>query len=174
MQLLISKIVTKENYDQVILQLWESVLGAIWPVDRLVLTETVFSPDSVNFVAKDGADIVGFLSAQVIGEKASVICVLVEQSYQRRGIGTKLVMEALDYFRLNRVKLLTLGSDGSSYFWPGIPTNLEPALMFFKKLSWNYSEISVDMIGQLKNYQTPYHLGYNVWREYQMATINAI
>lgn len=138
-----------------IYQLWESVLDDIWPVEKQNFDDLVFNQNSRNFIVKNGSEIIGHLSAQICGETAALVCVLVEKTHQGKGVGSKLVEEAMKELKQRGIRKISLGSGGYSYFWPGVPTNLKPAVMFFKKLGWNYSETSVDMIGQLKNYQTP-------------------
>lgn len=154
MEVTVKIINAKENKENLYL-LWESVLGNIWPVDRQIFDNTVFSENSLNFIVKDGGETIGFLSSQIVDRKASIVCLLVKRVYQRRDIGTELVKELLQYCKTKKIKYVSLGSGGKSYFWPGVPTNLEVAISFFKKLGWTYSGTSVDMIGQLTDYQTP-------------------
>ena len=138
-----------------IYQLWGSVLGDIWPVEKQNFDEVVFDHNSKNFVVKNGSEIIGHLSTQLSGETAALVCILVNKAHQRKGVGTKLIEEATNKLKQQGTKEISLGSGGYSYFWPGVPKNLDSAIKFFDKLGWQYSETSVDMTTKLKEYETP-------------------
>lgn len=144
----------QKDQDQ-IYRLWVSVLGDIWPVERQNFDDVVFNQNSKNFIVKNGPEITGHLSVQISGETAAVVSILVEKIHQRKGIGTKLIDVATEELKQKGVKRISLGSGGYSYFWPGIPKNLDSAIKFFEKLGWKYSETSVDMTIKLKEYETP-------------------
>lgn len=136
-------------------QLWGSILGNIWPVDKQNFDEVMFSKNSKNFIIKDGSKIIGHLSVQINGKNAAIVSILVERIHQRKGMGTKLINIAKEELKQKGIKRISLGSGGNSYFWPGVPINLEAAVSFFRKMGWVYSEISVDMVEKLTDYQTP-------------------
>jgi len=138
-----------------IYQLWESILGDTWPVEKQSFDEVVFGQNSKNFIVKNGSEIIGHLSVQINGETAAIVSILVEKIYQRKGAGTKLINVASEELKLKGIKRISLGSGGYSYFWPGVPKNLNSAIKFFEKLGWQYSETSVDMTMKLKEYKTP-------------------
>src|SRR5258708_4187360 len=139
MEITIIDFSNRNNKDQ-IFQLWKSVLGDTWPVDVENFEELIDSHSSINFIVEDDSEIIGYLSAQVSGKNAALVCVLVEKVHQRKGVGTKLVDTVTRELKKRGVKKLSLGSGGDSYFWPGIPTNLDSAIKFFEKLGWKYSE----------------------------------
>lgn len=138
-----------------IYQLWELVLGETWPVEKQNFDDVVFGQNSDNFIVKNGSEIIGHLSAQLNGETAAIVCILVERAQQRKGVGTKLIDVVTKELKQKGIKRISLGSGGYSYFWPGVPNNLDSAIKFFEKLGWQYSETSVDMTMKLKEYETP-------------------
>lgn len=138
-----------------IYQLWESVLGNIWPIEKQNFDDVVFSQNSKNFIVKKGSAIIGHLSIQINGENATIVNILVNKLHQKKGIGSKLIDFATIELKLKDIKNISLGSGGYSYFWPGVPNNLLSATKFFEKLGWQYSETNVDMIMKLKEYRTP-------------------
>ena len=142
---------TKEEFYKI----WESALGKIWPVSKQVFKDIVFSEKSINIVAKEGKNIVGFLSAQSHKSKLSIVCIAVAENCQRRGVGSKLVKCLQNLGKTEDYKKIYLGSGGQSYFWPGVPVNLKSAVNFFQKMGWTYSDTCVDMIGKLREYKTP-------------------
>ncbi|OGC68455.1 hypothetical protein A2415_00270 [candidate division WWE3 bacterium RIFOXYC1_FULL_39_7] len=136
-------------------QLWESVLGDIWPVEKQNFDDVVFNQNSKNFIIKNVSEVIGHLSVQINGETAAFVSILVERIHQRKGMGTTLIDVATEELKKKGMKRISLGSGGYSYFWPGIPNNLSSAIKFFEKLGWKYSETSVDMTIKLKEYKTP-------------------
>lgn len=135
--------------------LWESVLSATWPVEKQNFDEVVFGKNSENFIVKNESEIIGHLSIQLNGKTAAIVCILVEKTNQRIGVGTKLIKEVSETLKRRGINEISLGSGGYSYFWPGAPKNLDSAIKFFEKLGWRYSETSVDMIMKLEEYKTP-------------------
>lgn len=126
-----------------------------WPVEEQNFDEVVFGQNSKNFIIKNGSEIIGHLSIQLNDKTAAIVCILVEKTHQRKGVGTKLIEDVTKELKRQGVKEISLGSGGYSYFWPGVPTNLDSAVKFFEKLGWRYSETSVDMIMKLAEYETP-------------------
>lgn len=136
-------------------RLGESVLGDTWPVEKQDFDEVVFGQNSENHIVKNGSEVIGHLSTQLKGETAALVCILVGKVHQRKGVGTKLIEEVTKKLKQQGIKEISLGSGGYSYFWPGVPKNLDSAIKFFGKLGWQYSETSVDMTMELKEYKTP-------------------
>jgi beta-N-acetylhexosaminidase len=135
--------------------IWKSTLGSTWPIDQAVFDKTLFGQHSDNFIVRRKSEVIAFLSTQSTKDTSSIVCIMVDDQCQRKGIGTHLVTEATKQLHPKGIKRLSLGSGGCSYFWPGVPSNLDLAISFFKKLGWNYSEKSVDMTIELPGYKTP-------------------
>ena len=78
------------------------ILQATWGESLLfdVFTDHVSSPEHQVFVAVDGSEIVGFLSAFLVPSPAprwEIDLIIVRSKSQGKGIGTSLIEEALTY-----------------------------------------------------------------------------
>ncbi len=145
--------------------LWQSELGDVWPINQSVFDEIVFSKNSVNYLARENGKLAGILSTQITNDTGSIVCIVVDKSRQRQGIGTQLLNRAIENLTLKGVRQIHLGSGGSTYFWPGIPANLENAKKFFEKRDWLYTHTSVDMILRLESFKSPDSIFENIDRQ---------
>ena len=78
-------------------RLWESVLEDTWPVEQQTFTDVIDNQNSINYIAQNKSGIIGFLSSQIVDKKASIVCIFVGKTYQRKGVGTKLVEKLLSH-----------------------------------------------------------------------------
>lgn len=151
--------------EQKVFSLWKTVLGSVWPVDeesfRYVLFGNPFFTSGDHLVAEVDNRVVGFIGTQTRDDKIAkrrlgeVAVVLVAPDCQRKGIGATLVNKALDHFKQKKLRSVQLGGGGYSYFWPGVPKNLPGAIKFFLGLDFEYTEESVDLVCNLREYTTP-------------------
>lgn len=70
---------------------------------------------------------VGFAALDTAG---SIPLILVDPSYQRRGIGTGLVEAAVAQVRAGTASSVTAGSGGGVSIGPGVPRDLPAAVRF--------------------------------------------
>ena len=137
--------------------LWDEILGKKWPINSTLLKRKL--SEGEHIVALRDGEIVGFLATQrsknKIKQRGEIMLVLVAEDCQRQGVGRKLLDQSLKNLKSKNVFDIQLGGGGGSYFWPGVPRNLPGAIDFFKSCGWNFSEISFDLLRDLKNYKTP-------------------
>lgn len=138
--------------------LWMSTLGNSWPISVDVLANTILGDETNHtscFAAWENEQLVGFAATAMKQKLGSIICLLVAQSHQGRGIGTALLGASESCFRDHNVHLIQLGSGTSLYFWPGVPANLPMAVTFFENRGWQFEESSFDLVQDLSTYSTP-------------------
>lgn len=137
-------------------ELWELILGDAWAIYKNKFIETVFHRDSREnskiYIARIGDNLAGFISLKWKSQ-GQIQCLLVHPDYQCQGIGTKLLEKGFHFLKTKSISQVQLGAGAYAYFWPGVPQNLKSGLDFFQARGWNYSEESVDMVVDLKNYQ---------------------
>lgn len=85
--------------------------------------------DKLILVAKQGAEVIGYLIAEVVvrppcfitSEYGSIVDLAVKEGQRRKGAGEALYAEALQWMRAKGVKRLELkisvGNDGAGTFW---------------------------------------------------------
>ncbi|HEX4216509.1 MAG TPA: GNAT family N-acetyltransferase [Candidatus Dormibacteraeota bacterium] len=128
-------------------RLWRAALEP-WPLlpGGLALLRT-------GLVAEVGGRSVAALGYDGAG---SIQLLLVDPAVRRRGVGTRLVGEASERLRALGAAEVSLGSGGSDYVWPGIPTNLPGAGPFFAGQGWEIAEeLVADLICDLRRYTRP-------------------
>jgi beta-N-acetylhexosaminidase len=158
--------------EEAVCALWRETLGERWPLSRetfrrVTVESGAYQPGD-HLVAVSEGRIVGFVATQARGDfggdwlPGEVMLLMVASSHRRRRIGETLLEMAK--FRLMRrgVRSAQLGAGGVSYFWPGVPTNLEAAWPFFEACGLSSDEMSYDLIRPLKDYETPPGIFQNV------------
>jgi beta-N-acetylhexosaminidase len=154
------------EYDgEAVFQLWQASLGQQWPLTPALLRQVIESAEDPtqaleHFVAVDDGVIVGFVATYASHMSASataagsIVALIVAPQARRRGIGTTLHDVALQRLRESEVRRVQLGGGGPR-FWPGVPADLSPAISFFQRHGWEFSDTSYDMLQALQNYMTP-------------------
>lgn len=135
------------------LALWEACLGARWPVPGAVFRALI--AEGTAFVAEDGGEVGGFVSTQCKDRRGSILVVLVAPSRRRQGWGRSLLAAAEAELRRQGAAAIQLGGGAHSYFWPGVPADLDEAWAFFQACGWAGHETSVDLVGDLQACTTP-------------------
>jgi GNAT superfamily N-acetyltransferase len=103
-----------------------------------------------GLVAETGTVPVGFVAVDMAG---SIPLILVARAYPRRGIGTALLAAALSRLRAGGAAVVTAGSGGRFYIWPGVPRDLPGAARFFAARGWQHSHDTLDLVTDLKRYR---------------------
>jgi beta-N-acetylhexosaminidase len=150
--------------EQAVFALWNSLLGDTWPVSlqtfHNITLDIIAYQNGDHLIAEDEHTILGFLATQTKPEKrqaqprGEIMLLLVEKTEQRTAIGTLLLAAGLAHLKRKGMRDAQLGGGGNAYFWPGVPTNLPGAVSFFEALGWHFTETSVDMVMNLKDYTT--------------------
>ena len=142
------------RYGASLFALWGETLGDSWPLTAAQFRRTLAvaeRPGGQYFVARGGADLLGFAAIQVSQDAASgtptgaLPLLLVAPTVQRRGIGTALHGHTLGALRVRGVARAVAG-DGSPRFWPGIPA----ASNFFAARGWHLAERSHYLVRDLR------------------------
>jgi ribosomal protein S18 acetylase RimI-like enzyme len=126
--------------------LWQAALAPVWPMLPGGITMVT---DGV--MAVDGARPAGFAAVDTTG---SIPLVLVAPAYQRRGIGTALLAQALRRLGQAGVDVVSAGG-GPDYIWPGVPLNLPGAIRFFTTRGWTADHDTLDLVADLAQYRPP-------------------
>lgn len=138
--------------------LWQTVLGREWPIDFQRFQQVLTAPQAGHFVARAEGQVIGFVAtAQYLhrGEKLGFVqALLVAPTWQRQGIGSTLLNQALEHLRAAQVDAVHLGGR-TPRFWCGVPANLPGALAFFQARSWQFTETVYDLCQDLSQYATP-------------------
>jgi ribosomal protein S18 acetylase RimI-like enzyme len=145
--------------EAVLLNLWQAVFGARWPLDRrwlrAVAFETpVYRPGDVLLAERSGQP-AGFALTQPGGNGAGAILAMgVRPDIRLQGAGHALHSAAVDRLRERGTRQIHLGSCGSGYFWPGVPEG-SACWGFFAALGYEERWRAVDMVQDLRGYATP-------------------
>lgn len=148
-----------EKHFEKVFELWQSNFGKDWPLDSFTFRHVISDNPTVSglskwrFVALADSSLAGFVLFQSSSEDSSgnLSLVMVDPTYQRRGIGAALHGFALEQLRKSGVRRVQLGG-GSPGLWQGVPDDLSSAAAFFEKMGWAYSEISYDLIQDLQTF----------------------
>lgn len=160
--------------------LWESIIGKWWPIEKKVFKNAIFNPlyrkQTDVWVSKQNNKIVGFIVTQKRKDNnlGEIMLILVDRSFQRKGIGTKLLKNAIEKLKKDKVIKIQLGGGGYSYFWPGVPNNLPDALNFFNNDNWKFLETSVDMVLDLNDYKLPNVYGNKIPENIKIVSANIL
>lgn len=127
--------------------LWRAAMPPFWP-----LLPAGIALLGEGLIAEAGTDPVGFVAVDMAG---SIPLILVDPSWQRRGIGTSLLAAAVDQVRAGGAAEVTAASGGGSYIWPGVPRDLPAAVSFFASRGWRHSHDTVDLVTDLARYRLP-------------------
>ncbi|KAL3479279.1 FAD binding domain-containing protein [Aspergillus californicus] len=156
--------VTPFNHDDLpeITRIWESALH-LYPLPTENLQKLIPKPNAHHLIARIESKIVGFCLAYTTTQPSPTsghLAVLaVDPESQGQGVGSALVTETLAQFRAEfKPCLLELGSSFPR-FWPGVPTDLDPAVLdFFEHRGFKIRPAeprAVDLFRDIKDFQPP-------------------
>jgi GNAT superfamily N-acetyltransferase len=126
--------------------LWQRTLGKGWDLERAALHAVLgmrsWKQRNHHLVACDGARVIGFAGVQHgrlrYAGQASLLVVLVDPVYARRGVGTRLVACALERARACGVKRVALGRGFAGELWDGLPDDLAAVRGFFERAGFRF------------------------------------
>jgi GNAT superfamily N-acetyltransferase len=116
--------------------LWESAVGALWPLRPGWVPATVDG----GWVAEEGGAIVG--AALLSG--SALAGLVVDPEHRTRGVGSALLRTAAPD---------TVGRGGGQWLWPGVPDNLPRAVRFFERRGWVPRETVWDFVADLGDFR---------------------
>ena len=128
-------------------RLWVAAMPPSWP-----LLPRGIAMLRAGLVAEAGMGPVGLAAVDMAG---SIPLILVHPACQGRGIGAGLLTAALDALRAGGAREVTAGSGGSCYIWPGVPSDLPGAAVFFTTQGWRHGDDTLDLVADLAGYKPP-------------------
>ncbi len=161
-----------------IVSLWNECLGIAFPMSEALWVQNTI--DDIN-VQNDGSigmyegeELVGFTVVKIYQEKLSTVmprdigwiqCLVVKPTFQKKGIGERLLKKAEEALLSASVKEIRLGRDPWHYF-PGVPKENPTAVSWFKKHGYQVDSVETDLLKNialgeslpLKNSLTSYRL----------------
>jgi len=106
-------------------------------------------------VAEREGALVGFAAAHAHEDSGQLAALMVRPDFQRKGIGTALARAAMEWMGKQGVRHARFGSGAGPYFWPGVPSELKPALRFFRTRGWKHAERLADLVMDISAYRAP-------------------
>lgn len=144
-----------------------------WPIYKQDFERILFGHQDIDnqrtvLVAKHDNEIVGFISVKYkvvkAEKKAVVVFIFVTENHRKKGVGSHLVHEGINWLKKKGAKEVTVGGGAGSWFWPGIPENLHCNTFFEKNGFKIIDDTRVDMILDLSSY-TPHAAVYKGVKE---------
>jgi predicted N-acetyltransferase YhbS len=145
-----------------VVQLWNGAIGASFPlleevIHQLLERNPSYRPEDA-LVAWSQGEPIGFAYAglhrsrapemESYRQRAFLHAVVVGAGWRRRGIGTRLAMQALLPARERGVARIEAGG-GMFYLWPGVPAELPEAMPFCIALGFEPGTESFDLHGDV-------------------------
>ncbi|PGH21421.1 hypothetical protein AJ80_03212 [Polytolypa hystricis UAMH7299] len=114
-----------------VIELWHRVLPQ-YAVPGDVLANLLNRSNSAHFVVRENDELLGFVATFLNdGSSSFISALLVNPTYQSRGIGSSLISYARKYLRNERKSTsITVGSS-SPRFWPGVPLDIQKSAYSF-------------------------------------------
>lgn len=152
-----------------------SPLWKLWPIDENKYMEILFGTNDTNsktivFSCKENNEILGVISfkyKESSNEKAVIVFEQVLDVYQKNGIGSELLDRVKQQAKELGIKSIELGGGIGSYFWPGVPNNLD-CEEFFKKQGFDIKDGPVDMCQNI----TDWDINPNIFKKIENQGIN--
>ncbi len=138
--------------------LWQTAIGQIWPIDFQRFQQVLAAPRAGHFVARSQGQVIGFVATSQSpswGQQVGYIqALLVAPAWQKQGLGSALLEQALTHLRAEQVDALRLGGHAPR-FWCGVPANLPAIQNFFQARGWEAGETVYDLSQDISQYTTP-------------------
>lgn len=145
-------------------RLWNSEFGRTYPLKKELYTSCILNDCNLNkdasFVALYDNEPVGFIFIKTWftesglnneSETAHISLIFVKKEMRNMGIGSDMLQLAISEIKkYKNIKTLVVGNDMKKVF-PGIPSNLTSAPIFFMNKGFVQKEGVVDMIRVVRN-----------------------
>jgi len=136
-----------------------SELGTLWPIDSEKFEQILFGTNDTNnetevFIQEEENNIQGVIALKYKKEAPEDVAIIFEQvkkEDKNKGIGSELLHKVLERATELGAKNIVLGGKVGSYFWPGIPDNLD-CKDFFSKQGFEIKDGPVDMHQEITNW----------------------
>jgi len=126
--------------------LWRQTLQSTWPVTVQGFRDVVEGGPWTGTVEIRAGSMAGACLGTTSGSVGQILLLLVRPDCQRQGLGRTLLAATIEELAEQGACCIEAGAGAGSYFWPGIPANLPPALSFWKSQGGLCYETTVDMI----------------------------
>jgi len=136
-----------------VLMLWGNAFGESWAVNPAAFRNRL--EDAHALVAERDGAVVGFAAAHAHEDSGQLTALMVRPDFQRKGIGTALSRASLEWMGKKGARQARFGSGAGPYLWPGVPSELKPALRFFRKRGWKHAERLADLVMDVSSYRAP-------------------
>jgi len=123
-----------------IIKFYDLVLELQWPINYELFLSKLNKKEALEYYKNN--QLIGLL----LYEKNSIFLIMVLPQYQRQGIGSELIK----HFSKDK-KEIKVASGCGEYLWPGVPSDMTPAINLFEKLGFSSYEKSYDLFIYLKN-----------------------
>lgn len=142
----------------------QNKVGKLWPIKQKRFEEIVSGSTDRNnkvrvFTQEIEGEIVGYICAKSKQtptlKKGVIVLLVVDEEYQSRGIGSELLLKAIKWLKEQHSDVILFGGGAGTYFWPGLPKNLDVESFFTKNGFKVTDKGCVDMYGEMANYETP-------------------
>lgn len=156
----------EQKYEQDVITLWNEVLKAD-ALTALKFRKQVIFDDNFDsnlcYAALEDEQVIGFLLAMkrkfpylergLEPTRGWINVMFVDENYQRRGVGGKLLTKAENALKELGCKTITLGAYSPSYFFPGLDEeNYPSSISFFEKHGYKSGEMNFSMKKDLHGY----------------------
>ena len=151
-----------------IVRLWNKTLGECFPMSLSLFRQNVegapsYQPNDSTVVVKDGQAI-AFIQTKrfreddpllaTLGNTGWIEAIVVEPSWQHKGLGRDLMAWAMYKLRSEGCSLIYLGS-GLRHFFPGVPAEVVGLPDFFAQAGFTSKQTVYDLRGNLSDFAAP-------------------
>lgn len=162
------KIVTyNQQFESPVVTLWNQELPADLITVQKFRQQALFDENfdsALSYVALEDNQVIGFLLATrrkfpylergLEPDRGWINVMLVDREWQRKGVGTQLLMRAESDLKERGTENVTLAAYSPGYFFPGVDIdNYAAAVSFFKKMGYQAGKTSYSMCKDLHSYQ---------------------
>lgn len=173
------KIEKLSNYEEKenLFKLWNIEYNEIFPIsEELFQRNLINAYDNASYVALDKGQLVGFIIGKIWQDEFKIegydnqgwiSLIYVCPNYRKRGIGSNLLKLVEDKFERLGKSIIYIGRDYFNYF-PGLPSELEEFLGWFKKRGYEGDRCTFDLICKNKGKITLVNSKYS----FRLASIN--
>lgn len=124
----------------------------LWPLKEETFLNIVngtnkndFGNETIVFNEYLNDELVGYIVLKLKDRKGVISFIFVKEEFRKQGVGSKLINRGNDFFKDRNIEEITFGAGAGSYFFPGLPKNLQSEC-FFRKMGFDVKDCGlVDM-----------------------------